>query len=90
MTVRPLRDLLLVREVESRGVTQHGAVYLVSREKSELVHGEVIAKGPKAGPDVNPGDIIRWNRRYGREAGNGMLFVDYKYADLASTPEPTH
>jgi co-chaperonin GroES (HSP10) len=91
MTIRPLHDYVLIREIESQGFVAKGDAGLIffNQCKEKTVTGTVLRTGPDVPPEesLSAGDIVYWPRAYGTDAGlhDGTVFVHF---DVLIAVEP--
>lgn len=83
-TLRPLRDCLLVKQVENMDKKTEGGIYLPDTAKEDRPQvGEVLAAGPgrvtaegKTVPmEVKKGDYIFFGKFSGTDAGKNLIIL---------------
>lgn len=86
MPVQAKGNIVIVQEIDTTQAT-YGLIQVQRNEPAILVSGRVLSKGPKVQLEVEEGERVWFNRRFGWELPDGQLALKAEHIDCVCEQE---
>lgn len=84
--LKPTKLLVVVDEIDTTDEQLASGLWVKRSQPSKLCRGTVKAIGPGNMADIRAGDIVHWDRKYGRPSDYGVI-LDYDMLEAVEDPK---